>query len=87
MYGKVKIPAGRKEAIVLPKNAIVEKGQLTGVYIIDDSQKIFYRLVRIGKSYGDKAEILSGLSGGELIVVQGTEKAADGAKAVGVVRP
>src|SRR5271157_5204669 len=34
LYARVKIPAGTKNAIVVSRNAIVEKGQLTGVYVV-----------------------------------------------------
>ncbi len=78
LYAKVKIPVGTKTAILLPKTAVVEKGQLTGVYSVDDRNVISYRLVRAGKEYGDSLEILSGIDSGERVVTGGVGKASDG---------
>lgn len=79
-FAKINIPVGKKEAITVLKSAIVEKGELTGVYTVDAENVITYRLVRTGKIYGDKVEILSGLSDGDKIITVGVEKAIDGGK-------
>jgi RND family efflux transporter MFP subunit len=78
LYTKVKIARGKKEAILAPKAAIVEKGQLTGVYAVDSQGIVTYRLVRTGKEYDGNWEILSGLKPNDRIIVQGVEKAVDG---------
>lgn len=78
LYAKVSIPVGEKEVILVPKASVVEKGQLTGVYAVDEKGIVTYRLVRIGKSYGSNVEILSGLNANEKIITGGVEKALDG---------
>jgi RND family efflux transporter MFP subunit len=78
LYAQARIPAGAKEVILAPLQALVVKGQLTGVYAVDDRGVIAYRLVRTGKTYGNSVEILSGLVGKDRIIVQGVEKAVDG---------
>ncbi len=82
LYGKVSIPIGRKDALLVPSRAIVERGQLTGVYTVGSDSVITFRLVRVGRTYGAKAEILSGLRPSEKVIVQGVEKAIDGGIAV-----
>jgi len=77
-YAKVSIPIGKKQALLVPKKAVVEKGQLTGVYTVDKDFVMAYRLVREGKSYGDRVEILSGLNPGDTVIIDGVEKAIDG---------
>ncbi len=77
-YSKVSIPAGKKEILLVSKKAIVEKGQLTGVYVVDAKSIMTYRLIRAGRVYGDKVEILSGMSPNERVIVDGVEKAVDG---------
>jgi RND family efflux transporter MFP subunit len=81
-YGKVSIPIGKRETLLVPKNAVIEKGQLIGVYTVDKDSVIIYRLVKTGKTYGEKVEILSGLNPGENIVVAGVDRAVDGGLAV-----
>ncbi len=78
LYAKVSIPRGKKMVLLVPGTAIVEKGQLTGLYAVDSRGVVTYRLVRVGRSHGDKREILSGLQSQERIIVGGTEKAVDG---------
>ncbi len=81
-YGKVSIPIGKREALLVPGNAVVERGQLIGVYTVDSSSVITYRLVKIGRTYGEKVEVLSGLNPGEKVVVGGVDVAVDGGIAV-----
>lgn len=78
LYAKVRIPTGSRNALAVPASAIVEKGQLTGVYAVDAKGIIAYRLVRTGKRFGSDLEILSGLNPGDKIIVSGTDKAIDG---------
>jgi len=77
-YGKVSIPVAKKDKLLVNKKAVVERGQLTGLYTIDSASVITYRLVRTGRTYGGNVEILSGISPGEKIIVDGAEKAVDG---------
>lgn len=77
-YAKVKIPVAKKEAIAVPQNSVVQKGQLTGVYTVDEKNIISYRLIRTGKTFGNNVEVLSGLSSGDKIITSGIEKAIDG---------
>ena len=35
LYVKIKIPVGKKDALLVPASAIIHKGQLTGVYVVD----------------------------------------------------
>lgn len=82
LYAKIKIPVGKREAILSPLKAIVEKGQITGVYTVDERSIITFRPVRTGKTYGENIEILSGLSQGEKIITEGIERVVDG----GIIR-
>ena len=77
-YAKVKIPVAKKEAIVVPQNSVVQKGQLTGVYTVDEKNIISYRLIRTGKTFGNNVEVLSGLSSSDKIITSGVDKAVDG---------
>jgi RND family efflux transporter MFP subunit len=78
LYGKVAIPDGTREMILVPAKAVVEKGQLTGVYAVDSEGIVSYRLVKKGKVSDGKTEILSGLKTGDRIITEGVERAVDG---------
>lgn len=77
-YAKVSLPAGKKEALLVSRKAVVEKGQLTGVYVVDANSIATYRLIRLGRVYGDRVEVLSGLNPDEKVIVENVEKAVDG---------
>ena len=78
LYAKIQIPVGKKDAIAVAQAAIVQKGQLTGVYTVDEQNIISYRLIKTGKNLGDKVEVISGLADGDKIIVSGVENAIDG---------
>jgi RND family efflux transporter MFP subunit len=78
LYGRVMVPIGKRETLLVAKESIVEKGQLVGVYVVDDRGSVSYRLVKLGRDFDGKSEVLSGLKSGERIIVDGVEKAVDG---------
>jgi RND family efflux transporter MFP subunit len=78
LFVRVRIPVGKKEIILVPEKAIVQKGQLTGVYLVDDRGVVTYRLIRTGITYADGTEIISGLTVGDRIITEGIEQAKDG---------
>ena len=87
LFARVRLPRGEREALLVPKGAVVEKGQLTGVYAVDPQGVVTYRLVRTGKSYAGGIEILSGLDAGDRIITAGLEKAVDGGRLAGGASP
>jgi RND family efflux transporter MFP subunit len=66
--------------MLVAKKAIVERGSLTSVWALDRDNIARMRLVKTGKTVGERVEILSGLSDGERIVANGTEKVQEGSK-------
>ncbi len=82
LYGKARFPRGKKELLRVPAEAVVEHGQLVGVYVVDEKGVARLRLVYTGKSYDRKIEILSGLTAGDRIVVRGVEKISEGSRVI-----
>jgi len=78
LYAKALIPNGKRRAILVPEDAIVEKGHLVGVYTVDEEGIVNYRLIRVGTGLSGKVEILSGLKQGDRIIVDGVDKVKDG---------
>jgi membrane fusion protein, multidrug efflux system len=68
-------------AIILIPNAAVQRGtQGTFVYVVKDDKSVAVRAVKLGPTEGETAAIESGLSAGEIVVVDGTDKLREGAK-------
>jgi RND family efflux transporter MFP subunit len=52
----------------VPLKAIVRRAEMTGLYVLDANGKPVLRQVRLGRTEGDRIEILSGLMVGEQVV-------------------
>lgn len=79
-FGRALLPVGEKQGLLIPKKAVLERGELTFVWVVDDGSVAHLRLVKPGTAFADRIEILAGLSAGERIVVGGMEKVVDGAR-------
>jgi HlyD family secretion protein len=66
MYGKARLNAGRRPAIFVPRAAVRQTGQLRTLLVLQDGRWV-RRYVTVGERDGDRIEILSGLSAGEVI--------------------
>ena len=80
MFAKVFIPMGETNRILIPKSVLVERGQLIGIYTLSQSGTALLRWIRVGKTYGNSIEVLSGLSSGEKYILSYEGKIWDGAK-------
>jgi membrane fusion protein, multidrug efflux system len=79
-YGTAAFPTGEVKALAVPRSAVVDRGQLEGVYVLNSQGIVEYRLVKTGKTLGDRVEILSGLSDGERIATSQLDRLSDGAR-------
>lgn len=66
-----------KRNITIPASALVNRGGLSGVYVLQDGQARF-RLVRVGTVRRGQAQIVSGLTGRETLVVGDLAAVHDG---------
>ena len=81
MFGRGAIDLGTRAAgILLPAKAVVERGALTSVWVVGKDNIARMRLVKVGKAVGERVEILSGLTDGERVVVDGGERISEGAR-------
>ncbi|WP_179352149.1 efflux RND transporter periplasmic adaptor subunit [Winogradskyella vidalii] len=83
MFTTVQFPIERKsksELVLVPSEAIITKGQLTGLYTVSQSNTALLRWLRLGRTYGDQVEVLSGLNAGETYIVSAEGKLFNGAK-------
>ena len=78
MFGKARFVSGQRQAIMISQAAVIERGQLTSIYIIDSGGIARLRLVKTGKVYDGRVEILAGLSEGERIVTSNAETVNEG---------
>ncbi len=68
LFGRAHFSRGERSALLIPRAAILERGQLQGVYVIVANGIAGLRYVTLGKTAGQQVEVLSGLQEGEKLV-------------------
>ncbi|MEK8090209.1 efflux RND transporter periplasmic adaptor subunit [Thermithiobacillus plumbiphilus] len=71
-YVRVAIPQGTRIGVRVPQSALVERADITGVFVVDQQGVAHLRMVRTGQVSDGAVEILSGLNPGERIVRSNT---------------
>jgi RND family efflux transporter MFP subunit len=70
MYLQVTFVAARAgPSVLIPGAALVTRNNGTDVAIMDANKTVRYRKVQLGRDYGTEVEVVSGLEGGENVVV------------------
>ncbi|MDQ6975703.1 MAG: efflux RND transporter periplasmic adaptor subunit [Mariprofundaceae bacterium] len=72
MFAHVAFHQGQREALMIPRAAVVYRAGLTGAYLLDDKNIVHYRLIRLGEQHGHDVEISAGLDAGESLVAKVT---------------
>lgn len=68
LFGRARFERGTRSALLIPKTAIVQRGQLRGVFTVDASQIAQLRYITLGQTSGDNVEVLSGLQSAEKLI-------------------
>lgn len=83
MFTTVQFPVDKKnssESILIPMEAIITNGQLSGVYTVSESNTALLRWLRLGRTYGNQVEVLSGLNADESYIISADGKLFNGVK-------
>ena len=68
MYGTAEFANGARQAILIPSSAVVARGSLNCVYVLDDQGIAQLRYITLGAAQGNLVEVLSGVTSGEKLV-------------------
>jgi RND family efflux transporter MFP subunit len=68
MYGTAEFAKGARWAIVISRSAVVSRGSLACAYVLDPQGIAQLRYLTLGATQGTLVEVLSGLSAGEKLV-------------------
>ncbi len=69
MFVKIGFVVGEKSDLVVPKDAVVHRSEVTAVYVIDPQGQVRFRQVRLGRALDDAVVILAGLEAGEQVAL------------------
>jgi hypothetical protein len=70
MFVKVGLVIGEIDRLLVPARALVERGEVTAVYVIAADNRISLRQIRLGHRFEDRIEVLAGLDAGERVALE-----------------
>jgi multidrug efflux system membrane fusion protein len=70
LFGRAQFSRGERQALLIPRSAVVERGQLQGIYVLDQNKVAGLRYITLGKSSGAEVEVLAGIQDGERLVAK-----------------
>jgi RND family efflux transporter MFP subunit len=82
MFGKAYFSAGKRDAILIPRTAVVTLSGLSGVYIVSHEGNAVFQMVQLGEEQGDAVEAVTGLKPGDRVIVSKQAAGIDGRKVV-----
>ena len=68
MFGRVRFVVGLEQSPVIPSTALIERGGLKGVFVVNDEGRAYFRWLRLGQELPNTIQVTAGLDAGEQIV-------------------
>ena len=69
LFGRAQFARGQRSALLIPLGAVVERGQLQGVYVVDQNRIAGLRYITLGKPQAGRVEVLAGLQPGDALIL------------------
>ena len=69
MFVKVGLVIGETQSLLIPASSVVTRSEVTAVYVLDANGQVKLRQIRLGKTVGDRIEVLAGLKAGDQIAL------------------
>jgi multidrug efflux system membrane fusion protein len=79
-YGTASFAVGEEKRLTVPRAAVIERGELEGLFVVNAQGSAEFRLVKTGKPRGERVEIVSGLAENERVATTQLDKLRDGAR-------
>ncbi len=80
MFSRVTLNYGQQDNVVVPDRAVVKMSGSGNkyVYVLGEDGTVSYNQVQLGQRLGDTYEVLSGVEDGDVVVINGQSRLADG---------
>jgi RND family efflux transporter MFP subunit len=69
MFVKTGFVMGEKAELTVPKEAVVHRSEVTGVYVLVEDGHVHFRQIRLGRALDDAFVVLAGLREGERVAL------------------
>lgn len=83
LFGRAQFSGPSRRALTVPAPALIKRGQLTFVYLVDTQHQARLRPISVGATAGDRAEVLAGLRDGDVVVTNPPASLTDGTRVAG----
>jgi RND family efflux transporter MFP subunit len=81
MYAQVDLAVPRKEPpLAIPGDTLVVRDNVTQVAVVAGDGTVHFQRVQLGRDFGDRLEVLSGLEPGQLLAVNPSDSVHEGVK-------
>jgi RND family efflux transporter MFP subunit len=77
-YVQVALPLAASQALAIPTNALLFRGEGTRVAIVDAQGRVQLRPITLGRNLGESFEVLDGVSAKDRVVLNPPDSLADG---------
>mgnify|MGYP001203944086 CR=1 FL=1 len=78
MVARLALSGGQREHLELDARALVQRGQLSGAFVVGPEMRVEFRLAQVGPVREGQVPVLSGLKAGDEVVVNPPEDLQDG---------
>jgi len=78
LFGRAHFSRGNRQSLLIPRSAVIERGQMQGVFVLNNNKIAALRYITLGKPQGENVEVLAGLQGGEQLVAKPQDRELDG---------
>jgi len=80
LFGRARFRGPSRRALAIPASSVLQRGQLTAVFVVDAEGHARFRPITTGETAGGRVEVLAGLEAGTTIVVKPPADLRDGAR-------
>jgi RND family efflux transporter MFP subunit len=78
LFGRAQFVQGERQSLLVPQTAIVDRGQMQGVFVVGQDKIVALHYLTMGKAMQGQVEVLSGLEDGDLVVAHPGNLELDG---------
>lgn len=86
LFGRARFGGPTRRALTVPTSALINRGQVTFVYLVDDENRARLRPISVGSTDDDRLEVLAGLREADIVVTRPPASLTDGARVTGAQR-
>lgn len=77
-FARIGFVRGERQATLIPESAIVTRGGIQGVFVVQEDNHVHFRMVRLGTKLDGRYEVQAGLDMDEVIVISNNQTLVNG---------